>query len=120
MSKSKSIHRILVYLYSAYLQYTSRSVRTWPLHSLRPRLFRAGYLLGGLTRHSLLAIFGVTLSNSAIAYSRADNGYAREKWVTTERHREKNRDSFYPWLASAVVSSASPLLSLVNTHVRHQ
>jgi hypothetical protein len=82
-----------------------------------PGLFRAGTLLGGLTRDGLLAIIGVTLSNSAIPHCRADNRLRAGD-------NGKRMDSLYPWLASAVVSFyLSPLLSLVQTHtvhVRHQ
>lgn len=72
-----------------------------------PGLFRAGTLLGGLTRDGLLAIIGVTLSNSAIPQYRADNRLRAGDC-------EKSMDSLYPWLSSAVVLSVSPPVSLRN------
>ncbi|KAL7920369.1 hypothetical protein ACQKWADRAFT_162896 [Trichoderma austrokoningii] len=71
-----------------------------------PGVLRAGTLLGGLTRDGLLAIIGVTLSNSAIPHCRADNRLCAGDC-------EKSMDSPYPWLASAVVSF------LVSLRFRH-
>lgn len=110
MSKVEAAHRILADQYSAY---TCNAVYEYPysvpglLIVCAPGLFRAGTLLGGLTRDGLLAIIGVTLSNSAIPQYRADNRLRAGD-------SEKSMDSLYPWLSSAVVLSVSPPVSLRN------
>lgn len=76
MSKVEAAHRILADRYSAFNTYQQCGIRVSVpglLIVCAPRLFRASTLLGGLTREDLLAITGVTLSNSATAHYRADN-----------------------------------------------
>lgn len=84
----KSIHKILVHLYSAFICFIRVSVPGLFI-VCAPGLFRAGTLLGGLTRDGLLAIFGVTLSNSAIPHNRADNRLRAGKTGRLQRDTEK-------------------------------